>query len=112
MSQPKKKKKKKQQMSRAQSQIRSSGSEASRMWIPRQMETADRMNNLSAFRRPSNMETLSTALRPQNNMSRASRLSRGSRQYSDDDELSPYAERMVARFKSWYPGKEDKVGLI
>lgn len=45
-------------------------------------------------------------------MSRASRLSRGSRQYSDDDELSPYAERMVARFKSWYPGKEDKVGLI
>ena len=76
------------------------------------METADRIHNLGVYRRPSNMETLSTALRPQNNMSRASRMSRisrGSRQYSDEDELSPYAERMIARFKSWYPGKEEKV---
>lgn len=85
------------------------------MWIPQQIETADRAHNLSVFRRPSHMETLSTVLRPgQHNMSRASRmsrLSRGSRQDSDEDELSPYAERMIARFKSWYPGKEDKVRL-
>lgn len=53
-------------------------------------------------RRGSDLQhSISTALRP-----KASRHT--SMQYSED-ESSPYAERMVARFKSWYPGKEDKV---
>ncbi len=76
------------------------------MWIPSQMESGDRFNNnnnLSILRRPSRMETLSSVLRP------AIHESRGRSQYSDEDGHSPYAERMGARFKSWYPGKEDKV---
>ena len=48
------------------------------------------------------MQTLSTVLRP--------RPSRGLSRYSEDEDVnSPYAERMVARLKSWFPGKEQKV---
>lgn len=36
-------------------------------------------------------------------------LRRGDMSVYSEDENSPYAERMIARFKAWYPGKDEKV---
>ncbi len=80
------------------------GSEKLRNFFPPTDHTRIGSTSTILKRRGSDLQySVSTALRP-----KASRHT--SMQYSDD-ENSPYAERMMARFKAWYPGKDDKVSI-